>query len=397
MILDRTRFLIAEQGLAELGKQISLVALPIVAVVDLNFGPGLVATMSSITGIAAIIGASGNAWLSQHVSLRTLIILATAISMMCLSAIPILWMTALLNANLLIVAAAGTSLVGSVYRVGVISLVPKLVPPEQCIRFNARINLVQSVVAIVCPLFVGAVAMAISPVYFVSFNALTWLLSGIVLVRIAIGVNADDNSMAPEAKVKCDVPLGKLFKNREVFFGLVSEGALTLCRSAAMTVLVLHILTVLKSTEFTVGVVLAVGGAGFGVGAALTSFAGKSMTYRHMIQLTSLLAIVCAVGLLASAAGDFPGVVGMCVFAGASAVGALLISVALTSWRQTNLDERQLGLVASVADGLGTGIRLIGAVVAGIVGEIFGVLTVVLSVGIAYLGVAVILPLLARK
>jgi len=387
--------LIAEQAIAEFGKQVTIVALPLIAIIHLDFGPGLVAVMSTLSGTAALLGAGANAWLSQRLSLFALILLAMTVSVVCLGSIPTFSLIGVLSANMLIAAAIGTSAVGSIYRVGVIALIPRLVPSSELVKLNGRVNLAQSLVAVLCPLVVGSAAMVVTPAYLLSFNAATWLISGIVLGGLVLQAGPPTRQ---EAFVESSRPGGRFWRSRlwgksSVWFGLGCQAVLTVLRSAAMTVIVLLIIDVLGASEFAVGIVFTIGGVGFAAGAALASFFSGAMSYARTMAVASATAGLSGIGLIASAGGYWLGVVGASAFAGSSAAAALVLAVAFVSMWQSGLKADELALVASTNEGLATAMRLLGAALAGTFGVIFGVMAVVLLVGGVYVVVGVLLGL----
>jgi hypothetical protein len=393
--------LLVEQGVGEFGKQMTFVAAPLLAVVQLHAGAAAVAALATTGAVAALAGAALNAALTRAVALRTRAVVAALASAVGLLAVPVAQALGRLDVAVLAVVIAVLSLAAPVFRVGVISLVPRLVPPSDYVRVGGRISLVQSVTAVGGPVVVGGLAVVVSPSFLLGVDSLTWFFSAAVLGWLLKPVGAapepgpDGGSPVPDAPAEPAPPPASL--RAPILAGLAAEGVWALCRTSVSTVLALYIVDNLHFNTLSVGVAYAVGGAGFLAGAALAGLAGERLTYRVTARLAGWIALACALALFTSLVSGPAGLAGIAVFTGASAMGYLLLEVTLTAWRQTNLDEHGLSRVSSAADGVGTSARLGGAVLAGIVGQLLGVSDVLLGAAVAFLVVATVAAWLARQ
>lgn len=393
------RILIAEEGLAEFGKQLTWVALPLVAVLELNATVTEIAALATITAVAALIGGATNASLSQRLGLHTRIYLSSVVTALALLIVPAAALGHSSSMIWLYVSAIVTGFFGPMFRVAFMTVVQRGVPPVRLLPLNGRINLVQSIISVGSPTLVGLAALVIEPSLLLIVDASTWLVSAVVLGSLA----RESAASTPDAGVPADFGAvqepahpGSRF-TAVVKAGIFCEVAWIFGRASMATVAVLYIIDSLGFGSASVGVVFTIGGLGFVAGASLASMAGSRLGYTALNAAVAVSAIVCATSLLLSPISDPVALAGVAVFTAVSALGYILLDVTLTSWRQTNLNEADLGVVASWADSAGTAARLSAAVVAGFVGEMFGLKALVLLIGVIFVVLSTILgPVLAR-
>jgi hypothetical protein len=393
------KLLIVEEGLGEFGKQLTWVAVPLVAVLELHASVSKMAILATGTGAAALVGGAVNSSMTRWLSLQIRVYLSCLLTALALLLVPATTLFGFTSMNSLYVSAVITGFVGPMFRVAFMTVVQRQVSAADVLVLNGRINLVQSIISVGSPTLVGLTATVVDPSLLLVVDAATWLVSAVILGRLSIdrvveqeGPADDDEPRYEAAPRSAHSPFTPV-----VTAGIFCEVAWIFGRACIGTVAVLYIIDKLNFGSTAVGVVFTIAGLGFVIGAALAGIAGSRLGYARLSGIVAITAVACAGGLLATPVTGYVALGGVALFTAASAMGYILLDVTLTSWRQTNLSESDLGIVASWADSAGTATRLGAGIVAGIVGTIFGLSILMVVVGALFVALSFMLgPVLTR-
>jgi MFS family permease len=172
------------EALSQLATQITLVVIPLTAVITLDAGADVVGLLAA-TQYAPILLASlfAGVWLDRH-RRRPVLVAAYLARAVVLAVIPVLYLLGLLTLTPLFLVAFAAGLASAVSDVAYISYLPQLVPRRHIVRANARIEASYSVAEISGPALGGALAQALSAPLALVGAVVGNLLAGMLGLRI---------------------------------------------------------------------------------------------------------------------------------------------------------------------------------------------------------------------
>jgi len=353
---------------AQSAEQISLAAVPIVAVLLLQAGPGEIGLLTAAQTLPFLLLSIPMGVLADRWSRSRLMVVAEGVRTLSLLALLLvvsggsLSLTAL--AVLGFIGAAGT--VG--FTVAAPALVPSLVPQHALARANARLELARSAAFAAGPAVAGAlVAWAGAGTAFVAATVLSTLAT-LLLLRLP----ASPRAAGPARHLLDELRhgAGLLWRDpllRPVMWTAVVWNIAWFVLQAAY---VPYAMRYLGMSADTVGFTLGCYGGGMLIGAALATRVTRALPFGAAVLLGPLMSVLAAGAMLATlwwptawlAALSF-------VLFGA---GPLVWTVTTTTLRQTLVPTRVLGQVSALFLTVNAGARPLGAALGGVVGSLWG-------------------------
>lgn len=353
---------------AQSAEQLSLAAVPLVAVLALGAGPGEIGTLAAVQTLPFLLLAMPLGLLADRVSRRRLMVAAEALRALSLLAMLAMVLTGRLSiAWLAVLGFAGA--VGTVgFSVAAPALVPSLVPSRLLGMANGRLELARSAAFAAGPALAGAlVAWAGAPAAFV----LAAVLSGaaaVLLWRLVERARAP----APRRHPLLEIRDGALFVWRQELLRpmLLTGIAWNISWFVLQAVYVPYAVRVLGLGAQSVGFTLAAYGAGMVVGALLAGRVTAALPFGRAVQLGPAVSVLAAATMAATL------VLPSGVLAAASfflfGVGPIVWTITTTTLRQSVTPGAMLGRASSVFLTVNAGARPVGAALGGWVGAAWG-------------------------
>lgn len=268
------------------------------------------------------------------------------------------------------------------------SVMPALVKREQLPTANGRLYAVEIITNQFVGPPLGGVLVALAMVSAFGLAAATWLAAALLLIAIVGSFRPVREG--PPTRIRSDIAEGLryLLGHRLLRTLAAMVGVMNLASSAVFAIFVLYAIAPgpmgLSEPEF--GVLLTTGAIGSIAGSV---YAGRLVKRvgRARLLVAAIIASAASTGIPALTPNPF--VVGASFILGGSA--SVVWNVITVSFRQGIIPDRLLGRVNSVYRLLAWGTMPIGALLGGVLGEIFG-LQAVFAVG----GVMILFLLLAR-
>jgi predicted MFS family arabinose efflux permease len=353
---------------AQSAEQLSLAAVPLVAVLALGAGAGEIGALAAVQTLPFLLLSIPLGLLADRFSRRRLMLAAEGLRALSLLAMLAMVVSGHLSiAWLAVLGFAGA--VGTVgFSVAAPALVPVLVPGNLLARANGRLELARSAAFAAGPALAGAlVAWAGASAAFVLAAVLSASAVGL-LWRLSEPARAPSPPRHPMLEIKD----GALFVWGQSFLRpmLLTGVAWNISWFVLQAAYVPYAVRVLGLSAQTVGITLATYGAGMVVGALLASRVLAALPFGRAIQLgpaVSVLAAATMVGTLFLPTG---------VLAAFSfflfGVGPIIWTITSTTLRQSVTPGAMLGRVSSVFLTVNAGARPIGAALGGWVGASWG-------------------------
>ncbi len=362
------QFLAAANGAAQAAEQVSLAAVPIVAVLMLNAGPGEIGLLNAAQSLPfLLLSIPLGLWADRHSRRR---LMAVSEALRALSLATLLWATAsgsLTLALLALLGFAGAS--GTVgFSVAAPALVPSLVPRAALGAANSRLELARSAAFAAGPALAGAlVSWAGASAAFALATALS-MAAVILLFRLP----EPARQPAPPRHALLELQDGArlVWQHRLLRPIMLTAVAWNLSWFVLQAAYVPYAMRTLGLDARAVGLTLASYGAGMVVGALAAPRILAAMPFGRVVVVgpaMSVLAMATMVATLAWPSGLLAG--GSFFLFGA---GPILWAISSTTLRQTVTPQPMLGRVSSIFLTVNTGARPLGAALGGLIGAQWG-------------------------
>lgn len=353
---------------AQSAEQLSLAAVPIVAVLVLGAGPGDIGLLATAQTLPFLLLSIPLGLLADRTSRRRLMVWAETLRALALFGLLAAVMSGQLSIGLLAVlgflGAVGT--VG--FSVAAPALVPALVPRETLARANGQLELARSAAFAAGPALGGAlVTWAGAPAAFVLAAVLS--VSAVVLLLQLV-----EPPRAPMARRHplLDIRDGAhwVWRHallRPIFLTAVAWNISWFVLQAAY---VPYAIRLLGLSAAAVGMTLAAYGAGMVVGALLAPHVVAKLPFGRAIQLGPAVSVLAALTMVATLALPSGVLAGLAFFL--FGAGPIVWTITSTTLRQTVTPGAMLGRVSAIFLAANTGARPIGAALGGFVGATWG-------------------------
>jgi predicted MFS family arabinose efflux permease len=353
---------------AQSAEQLSLAAVPLVAVLALGAGPGEIGTLAAVQTLPFLLLSIPLGLLADRISRRRLMIVAEALRALSLFAL----LAMVLSGRLSIVGLALLGFIGAVGTVGFSvaapALVPSLVPRELLAKANGRLELARSAAFAGGPALAGALvawagassAFVLAAVLSCSAVTLLWRL-----------VEAPRAPVAPRHPM-LEIRDGAQFVWRQPFLRpmLLTGVAWNISWFVLQAAYVPYAVRVLGLSAQGVGFTLGMYGGGMVVGALFASRIVGAMPFGRAIQFGPAVSVLAAFTMVATL------VLPSGVLAAASfflfGAGPIIWTITSTTLRQSITPGAMLGRVSSVFLAVNAGSRPVGAALGALVGANWG-------------------------
>lgn len=355
--------------LAQSAEQLSLAAVPIVAVLMLHAGPGEIGFLASIQSLPFLLLSMPLGLLADRTSRKRLMVMAESLRALALLLLFVL--VASENVSLVALAVIGfLAAVGTVaFSVAAPSLVPAFVPVQTLARANGRLELARSMAFAAGPALGGAlIAWTGASSAFVLSGVLS-LLAVLLLARIAEPARA---ALAPRHPL-LELKDGAHWVWRSdllrpiVFCSIVWNISWFMLQATYVP----YAIRVLGLDAGGVGVTLACYGVGMVIGALLAPRIVAALPFGRAVLLGPYFSVLAAATMAASLYWPHAWVAALSYFF--FGVGPIIWTITSTTLRQTVTPRAMIGRVTSINIVVSTGARPLGAALGGVVGVMYPV------------------------
>ena len=355
--------------LAQSAEQLSLAAVPIVAVLLLKAGPGEIGLLASIQSLPFLLLSMPLGLLADRTSRTRLMALAETLRALAL----LLLLALIVSGNVSIAALAVIGFIAAVgtvaFSVAAPSLVPALVQVDGLAQANGRLELARSAAFAAGPALAGAL------IAWTGASA-AFVLSGMLSVAAVLclrGIREPARAAMPERHPLLELQDGAKWVwqsdlLRPMMFCSVAWNISWFMLQAAYVPYAIHDLGLDASG---VGVTLALYGVGMIVGALLAPRVVRALPFGQAILMGPYFSVLAAVtmaltlfwpqGWLAALSYFFFG------------AGPIIWTITSTTLRQTVTPRAMIGRVTSINIVASTGARPLGAALGGVLGVSFPV------------------------
>lgn len=370
------------QTVSVLGSQVTLLALPLTAVLVLKAHPsqmGLLAAAGSAPYL--LVGLFAGVWVDR-VRRRPILMAADLGRALLLASIPLAaWLHVLGMAQLYVVAFLA-GILRVFFDVASQSFLPVLVGHEALVAANSKLETSNSVAGIVGPGLAGALVQLVTAPVAILVDALSFLVSALFLRLIRTREPLPARHDERQGLLTAIREGLRLVWTDPLLRPLVISGAsFSLFDSLLMAVYVLYMVRTLALTPALVGVVFALGSVGGLAGALLAGPLTRRIGLGRALVGGILAAGVAELGI--ALAGGPPLVALLIVIVAEAGVqcGDLVYDINAVSLRQSRVADRVQGRVNATVRVCTWGMAPLGALAGGVLAERYGLRPAVVVAG----------------
>ncbi|MFF3286080.1 MFS transporter [Streptomyces sp. NPDC003023] len=384
------RLLLAGAAAGQVGAQVTLVALPLVAVLELEataFQVGLLTAAE--TAAFLLIGLPAGAWVDRMRKL-SLMIRVDLVRAAAMASIPSAAVAGVLTMPQLYAVALVTGVATVFFDVAHQSYLPQLLPREQLVAGNGALETVRSSAQVTGPGLGGGLVQLVGAHFAIVADAIGYAVSALFLRGIRQPESKPE--ALPGASLRADVAEGLRFVLGHPLLRViaVATGLGNFFTAIVMATQTVFLVRVLGLEPLAVGLMLSASAVGGLAGALCAGKLADRFGHARMIWLSPL--VTGPFALLWPLSGRGASAVMFAIASGAVFFGAVVYNIAQVSFRQALCPPRLLGRMNATLRFLMWGTLPLGALAGGAVAGAFGTRTALFVCAAGFL--AVPLPLL---
>ncbi|GAA4737853.1 MFS transporter [Modestobacter marinus] len=366
------RQLWAAETVSQVGTQVTLLALPVLAVSLLDATPLEMGVLTALeTAAFLLIGLPAGAWVDRWRRKRVLVT-ADVVRAVVLATLPIAYLLDVLTLGQLFVVAAATGTATVFFDVAYQSYLPALVDRDQLVDGNGKLEASRAVAQVAGPAIAGGLLRVIGAPLLIALDALSFLLSAFFIRRIQRPDTVPDR--AGRRSLRAEIAEGLSFVVHQPLLRRIvaCTGTSNLFSTITTTLLVLYALRRLELPESALGLVFSAGAVGGLVGAATAARFARTVGEGRAIPL-AVMVVVPFTALTPLAATGAPLVLLVLGQIGFS-WSVVVYNITQVSFRQRLCPPALLGRMNASVRFLVYGTMPLGGLLGGVLGTWLGVL-----------------------
>ena len=353
---------------------VTTLAVPTIAILVLNATPIQMGILTSLDYVAyPFLGLFAGVLIDRW-RRRPVLIWTNIIQFAALGSIPAAFLLGILSLYQLFIVTLVMSVTIVFFSIAYTSYLPTLIPREDLVEGNSKLETSSSGAAVVGPAFAGGLIQILGAAQSVAVDAFGTLLAAVAIVSIRKSEPHPTPGAERQFWGELRDGLRSVSENPLLRNLVGATSTLNVGNGMFLAVLYLFIYDQLKISPALAGIILAVGAMGFVIGAVtaptlLKHFGlGVTLTIALLINGFGLLAVQ------ASAYGLAP--VLLAGFWSFANIGIPIYNINQVSFRQTIVVDKLQGRMNATMRTFGYGALTIGALIGGIIGSLYGILSV---------------------
>lgn len=353
---------------AQSAEQISLAAVPIVAVLALGAGPGEIGTLATAQTLPFLLLSIPFGLVADRSSRRRLMLLCEGLRALSLLGLLVAAASGALSLPLLAILGflGATGTVG--FSVAAPALVPALVPREALAAANGRLELARSAAFAAGPALAGALVSWAGAAPAFVLAAMLSVAALALLLRLPEPARTPVPARHPWVELKEGAAL--VWQHELLRPVLLTAVAWNIAWFVLQAAYVPHAVRALGLGAGAVGATLASYGAGMVVGALAAPRVLRRLRFGHAVLLGPFVSVLAMATMVATLALPHGALAGLSFFL--FGVGPIIWTISSTTLRQTVTPQAMLGRVTAIFLAVNMGARPLGAALGGALGAAFG-------------------------
>lgn len=369
------RNLLASDAVSHAGTQITLLALPVIAVVTLEASPLETGYLRAAqTAAFLLVGLPAGVWVDR-LRRRPIMIASDLVRAALLLSLPAAWLVGVLTLPQLYLVAFGMSVATVFFDVAHRSYLPTIVTKDQLVGGNSALETAAGVSRVAGPGVGGMAVQWLGGPLAVLADAASFLVSALFLGRIKAREAGDVQPPSDRPGLWGEIREGLGFVMRDRYLRAIALSAAISngCGSAVAALEVVFMIDTVGVSVGLFGVLLTAGAVGGVLGAMLSAPLTRWVGQARIVFLAS--AVLKPFDLLIPLTTLGAGLTFFAVPLLAGGVCGVLFNVAQASFRMAITPDRLLGRMTATMRFIAWGVLPLGAAAGGLLGEVYGTRT----------------------
>ena len=374
------------QTISVFGDQITLLALPIVAVLILKADPAQMGLLTAVELLPYLLfSLPGGVWLDRVQRRRRLMIVSDVVRAGVIAIVPVAYLLNVLSMELLFVLAFVVGTIAVFFDLAWLTIISAVARRDQLVEANSLLNASRSVSAVGGPAIAGVLIQTLSAPIAIAADAVSYLASAVFLRR----VRAPDPPVEHEpGTIREQLAAGMAFIVRDPIMrpSTFSVATMNLFNYGYQARFILFVTRYLGLDPGLLGAALAAGAVGGVVGATVAARLGRRIGIGPAYILG--LVIFPAAAILVPLAQGLPFAAILVILFVAEFIGGLgvmILDINGGSLLIARTPARIRGRAGGAFRFVNMGVRPLGAAVGGVLGSLIGVRETLLIVTVAQL------------
>jgi MFS family permease len=272
------------ETLSQLGSQVTLLALPLMAIITLHASPQQVGLLTAAQFAPyVLVTLFAGVWLDRH-RRRAALLVANLARFVLLGAIPLLALLGGLSIPALCLLAFGAGMFSAVFDIAYLVYLPSLLDPEQLVEANAKLEATYSVAQVGGPGLGGMLVQAFTAPVAILVDAVSYLLAALSVARIRRPEPEPPRAVGLSVPAEIRSGLRTVFRHPLLRPLTAVSAWFNLFEQATLTLTVLYAVRGLRLAPGLLGTILAVGALGGLLGTFVAARLGRLLgTGRTLI------------------------------------------------------------------------------------------------------------------
>jgi MFS family permease len=297
------RQLWAAETVSQVGTQVTMLALPVIAVTLLAATPLQMGVLTALeTAAFLLVGLPAGAWVDRWRRKRVLVT-ADLVRAAVLATLPVAYLTDLLSLGQLFVVAAVTGTATVFFDVAYQSYLPALVDPDQLVDGNGKLEASRAVAHVAGPGVTGVLLRVLGAPLLIVVDAVSFLLSALLIGRIRTPDSVPDRAARRPLRTEIGEGLSFVVRHPLLRRIVACTGTANLFGAMANALLVLYVIRILGLSEATLGLVFSLGALGGLLGAATAARVARLVGEGRSIPLSAVVFAAAGAFVPLAAAG----------------------------------------------------------------------------------------------
>jgi MFS family permease len=285
------RQLWAAETVSQVGTQVTMLALPVVAVTVLDATPLQMGVLTALeTAAFLLIGLPAGAWVDRW-RRRRVLVTADLVRAVVLATLPVAYLLDVLTLGQLFAVAAVTGAATVFFDVAYQSYLPALVDRDQLVDGNGKLEASRAVAHVAGPGATGVLLRLLGAPLLIAVDAVSYLVSALFIGRIGTPDVVPDRAARRPLRTEIAEGLGFVVRHPLLRRIVACTGTGNLFGSITSTLLVLFALRELGLSESTLGLALSAGAVGGLLGAGTAARFARRVGEGRAIPLSAALLV----------------------------------------------------------------------------------------------------------
>jgi MFS family permease len=357
----------AARAISVAGDRISLLALPTVAILVLHAAPVQVGALNAAGTLAwPALGLFAGVWVDR-LRRRRILVATDLLRAALLGSIPLAFALSHLSLLQLLLVAGLVGGLTVFFDLAATAHVPSLVPRSEWADANAKLEVAQQAVATGAPGFAGLLITLVSAPFAITFDAISFLVSGMLVAATASGQPTLPLKARRSLLSEAAEGIGFLVRDRALVRLTVGAAISNVGVMMALALQLLFLYRVMRLSPVVVGGSFAVGSLASLVGAVYNRRIMNRLGVHRTLVLSTFIE---GIAYILIPAGTLLPVIPLLL-------AALVLSgffnttwnVSVTTFRQTRIAPELMGRVGAAGRVIGYGALPIGSLLGGLLGQ----------------------------